>query len=246
MVANFADNNSGSSVSFHDNEFYLGGSSNSIYAGFNGATHPIFSAHNQFEGTTAYQWNGAGASVATIVADQDQITFPGISPQGGPCWISGLLMPTITGSGPACTDFDVSKVAASTATTLTFTITATVGNFNSTPGAGFDLKGDLDATSYYAGPTFETYSAQVIDQYAHAYNTTNVVHNAKINNAQDSGSSFSVTNVCVDTTVSSSTNNVETCTVTVGLPGAATDSLNTRARLRLHSNNRQVIGLTVQ
>lgn len=244
VKVDFADAYTGSLLRVQGNNFY--NCASSITHAFNGTGHPIFSSSNNFQ-CGPYAWTGFGAAAGQIFAEHDTLLFGGTNGQLGPCEINGFVQQTPAGGGGACTDFDVVKTAASGATSLTFTIAATVLNYGSVPGAGFDLQGQLDVSSYYAGPTSETYQANVRASYAHVSNTTNVVHSIGVNNVVDSSGTPAISTAasCVDTTVSASANNVETCTVTMTFP-AALDLANTTARLHFHSDSRQVVGMTLQ
>ena len=92
----------------------------------------------------------------------------------------------------------------------------------------------------------DIYSAKIAIDYAHVYGTTVVVHNAAINDAQNSaGSTISVSASCADTITSATVDEVETCMIAVVFSAAA-DSLNTAADFGFHAVNNQVTQMTLQ
>jgi hypothetical protein len=243
VASNFKDNGSGETLRSFGNTFYActAGLSN----GYNGPGHIIYTDSDNYN-CPHFQWNGSQTSTGQIVAKNALAYYSGTKSQNGPCEINGLISPEQNAGNFACTDFDVSKTLAAGATSVSFTITITLQNISSNPGGGFDLRGVFAATSYYAGPTLETYQAEIAASGAHAATTTNLVNATGLFNALDSAGAptISPTFSCANTTVSSSGNNVITCTVTATM-NAALEATNSRARLRLHSDNRQVVEMTV-
>jgi hypothetical protein len=132
------------------------------------------------------------------------------------------------------------KIAASAATSLTFTITVTTPNFGgSNAGVGYDLTGHIDAGSNITELMREDFFAQ----YQRTYNSTAVVHDAGLQNYGDNlapGTAVIIPTIAtVSTTTSSSGNNVETITITIPIASAG-DSVSSYAHCKFHITPRQV------
>ena len=188
---------------------------------------------------------GRNGQSGTIQAISDT-AYVASNANGGYCSINGSIPPMQSGLGMPCTDFELTKTAASGATSLVFTVSATVLNFNGAPGPGFAMAANLDVTSQKSGPTFELWQGLLLGGYARGYGTTAVQNDwAVVASKDNSGSpAITVTPTFANTVVNSSGANTVTYTITVAFP-AALDSVSTVAHLKLHVDQRYVFAFLV-
>ncbi len=231
VQVNFADGTAGEVFRSLGNVYQ---STADLRNNYNAPGHMVIADSDHFLSNAPFSWIGDASSVANIIARGSY--SPGTGNYTGMALLDGLQIPAGAGGNSTPNEWELVKTLNTAGTTTTFTIAATISNFN---GGGLSIRGQLDVWMVdLAGTGVESYTSDIQLLWTHLISTTTEAKAAVINNALDTGAGISAAAVITGTPISGNSTLSIVITITHPQPSATVDA--NKAKIRLRSINRNV------